>query len=338
MSDGVWLVELAAIGNSDDVPRLTADTLGVRDVGGVSLTELVAAHLEAQTVMLVFDNCEHVVDGAAEFVGSLLGRCPEARILATSREGLGVSGEQLVAVAPLDAAHAGTELFRRAEPARSTPRSTWTSGASRWKISADDSTAFRWRSSWRRRGCERSHHWIWPPGSTTDSALLTAGRRSSIERHRTLRETVAWSFDLLEPDAQLVFARLSVFIGTFDLGAAEAVGTDGRLDEFEVDDLLDALVDRSMVTAESGPFGRRFRLLETMRQFAAEKLHEDGDRRCRRTTRSVVLNRSRTCRCDARKPRRARGRGPASTNSGPTSVPPTNGPARTATSPSLPRS
>jgi hypothetical protein len=106
--------------------------------------------------------------------------------------------------------------------------------------------------------------------------LLTGGRRASVERHRTLRATIQWSYDLLTEDEQMLFRRLSIFAGPFDLAAAEAVAADESLDVVAVDDLLGALVERSMVSVESGPFGRRFRLLETMRQFGAELLSEVG--------------------------------------------------------------
>jgi len=276
MPDGVWLVELATIGNADDVARLVADVLGVRESGGRRLTEQVAAHVEGQSMLLLLDNCEHVVDGVIELIAAVLARGNSVRILATSREGLAVSGEQLVAVAPLDTNGAATELF--AERARSVDPTfdleAWREPVAEVCRRLDGVPLAIELAAARVRTL-----------SPTDLAarlddrfrLLTAGRRSSIERHRTLRETVAWSFDLLEPDEQLVFIRLSVLTGTFDIRAAEAVAADDRLDEFDVDDLLDALVDRSMVMAESGPFGRRFRLLETIRQFGAEKLHERSE-------------------------------------------------------------
>jgi predicted ATPase len=107
--------------------------------------------------------------------------------------------------------------------------------------------------------------------------LLTTGRRAGPDRHRTLRATVAWSYDLLSPGQRLLFQRLSVFTGPFDLGAAEAVAAYDGLDTVDVDHLLGDLVERSMVAVDPGPLGRRFRLLETLRQFAAEHLAAHGD-------------------------------------------------------------
>jgi predicted ATPase/DNA-binding SARP family transcriptional activator len=272
---GAWLVELAGIVSSSDVVRAVADTLEVTESPGRTLTQSIVAALQARPALLVLDNCEHVVDGAAELAHAIAERCPGVRVLATSREALGVSGEQLIAVAPLDPAGPGAELFN--ERAREVS-STFDSHAHRDDVEeicrrldgvplAIELAAARTRT-------------LTPPDLVERLGdrlrLLTGGRRTSAERHRTLRATIAWSYDLLARPHRVLFGRLSIFAGPFDLAAARSVAADDELDPADVDDLLGDLVERSMLIVESGPFGRRFRLLETMREFAAEHLSEDG--------------------------------------------------------------
>jgi predicted ATPase/DNA-binding SARP family transcriptional activator len=298
-SGGAWLIGLAEIAASSDVARAVAAVLEVHEPPGRTLTDAIVASLGSHRALLVLDNCEHVVDGAADLARAVAEGCPEARVLATSREGLGVAGEQLVAVAPLDPAGAGVELFDE-RAAAATP--SFDPLASRAEVEeicrrldgvplAIELAAARTTSL-----------------SPTDLVarlddrlrLLTGGRRNSVERHRTMRATIMWSYDLLRQPEQVLFQRLSIFAGPFDLDAAGTVAADppptaarpprpgptepattgpwpAGVDALDVDDLLGGLVERSMVAVESGPFGRRFRLLETMRQFGAEHLSESGD-------------------------------------------------------------
>lgn len=271
---GAWLVELASITSSSDVPRAVADTLEVAESAGRTLTQSIVATLQSRPALLVMDNCEHVIDGAAELARAIAERCPGVRVLATSREALGVDGEQLIAVAPLDPVGPGAELFT--ERARAVSP-TFDSHAHRDDIEeicrrldgiplAIELAAARTRSLAPTDLVERLGDRL---------RLLTGGRRTSPERHRTLRATIGWSYDLLARPHQVLFGRLSIFAGTFDVGAARSVAVDEQIDVADVDDLLGDLVERSMLVVESGPFGRRFRLLETMREFAAEQLGED---------------------------------------------------------------
>jgi predicted ATPase/class 3 adenylate cyclase len=273
--DGAWLVELASIADPDDVPRAVADALGVTEIAGRSVTESIIAHLARRRCVLVLDNCEHVITGARALVGALLDGCSELVVLATSREGLAVQGERLVAVAPLEVGSAVTLFAERAsavDPAfdlhahRSSVEEVCARldgvplaielAAARVRSLSPDDLARRLDDHFR---------------------LLTGGRRAAVERHRTLRAAVEWSYDLLDPDERRLFDRLSVFVGWFDLAAVEAVCCDDDLDEYDAVDLLDSLIDRSMVLASSGPVGRRFRVLETLRQYGAERLAESGD-------------------------------------------------------------
>ncbi|MEM7323305.1 MAG: BTAD domain-containing putative transcriptional regulator [Actinomycetota bacterium] len=300
--DGAWLVELAGIASSDDVPRAVAAVLETREDPTKGPVGSIAASLATRQSLIVLDNCEHVVDGAAELAAALQESCPRLRILVTSREGLGVPGEQLMVVRPLEPEGAGVDLF--IERARAAAPS-FDPADDRDRIAeicrrldgvplAIELAAARIKTL--------------SPADLIDRLddrlrLLSGGRRGSVERHRTLRATVQWSYDLLDPAEQVLFRRLSVFAGTFDLAAATqvadgpgapiAAAVDGgvsapepgatpahhRTDAFDHDvgDLLGGLVDRSMLIVESGPFGRRFRLLETMRQFGAECLSDAGN-------------------------------------------------------------
>ena len=263
-----WLIELAEIASPADVPRAVADVLGVAQRPGHALTQSIVAVLRSRRALLVIDNCEHVIDGAAELVQAIVAGCSQVRVLATARERLAVAGEQVLVVGPLDPA-AGAELFH----ARA--------------LAADRTYDARAHHRYVEEICRRldgiplaielaaartiSHRPVDLVARLNDRLRVTGGRRTGAARHRTLRAAIQWSYDLLTPAEQTLFQRLSVFNAPFDLSAAEAVA-----DEQDVDDLLGDLVERSMVTVDSGPLGRRFRLLETMRQFAAEHLRERG--------------------------------------------------------------
>jgi predicted ATPase/DNA-binding SARP family transcriptional activator len=266
----VWLVELAAITDPNDVPRVTAETLGIAGGDGRTLTESVVAALRARPSLLVLDNCEHVIDGAARLAHAVAEDGGDTRVLATSREGLGVSGEQLIVVPPLDT-DAAVELFTHRARAVST---TLDLPADRAEVAeicrrldglplAIELAAARTTTLTPAELLDRLDDPL---------RLLAGGQRTSPQRHRTLRSTVQWSYDLLSAEQQRAFEQLAVFTGPFDLTAVEAVAADTDQDRVATDQLLSDLVERSMVSVESGPFGRRFRLLETLRRFADEQL------------------------------------------------------------------
>ncbi len=275
LPDGAWMIELAGITSPSEVPRAVAEVLEVSESPARSLTDSIVTALEERQTFLVLDNCEHVIDGAADLVAAVVERCADVRVLATSREGLGLAGEQLIAVTPLDPAGPAVELFD--ERALAADRS-FDPVANRGDVEeicrrldgvplAIELAAARIRSL--------------TPADLVDRLddrlrLLTGGRRGGVERHRTLRATIQWSYELLSAPERALFRRLSIFAGPFDLAAVEQVAADDDLDLLDIDRLLGDLVDRSMLVVESGPFGRRFRLLETMRQFGAELLAELG--------------------------------------------------------------
>ena len=273
---GAWLIELASVAQSSDVPRAVAGALGVRESPGRDLLDAVIAALRQRRALVVLDNCEHVVDGAARFVDAVIAHCPEIHVVATSRERLAVAGERVVTVGPLEPSVFGAELFRERAAALDPAFDTHANRPDIEEICrrldglplAIELAAARSRTM--------------PPAALLarldDSLrLLTGGGRSGVEHHRTLRATIEWSYDLLAANEQTVFRRLAAFVGPFDLAAAEAVATDASIDAIDVADCVARLVDQSMVVVESGPFGRRFKLLESMRQFATEQIRADDD-------------------------------------------------------------
>ncbi|MFI6316455.1 BTAD domain-containing putative transcriptional regulator [Nonomuraea sp. NPDC050556] len=245
----VWFVELGEVTSSGEVARAVADTLGVAQRAGRSVTESVVAALRSSPALLIVDNCEHVLDGAARLVQAIVRGCPEVRVLATSRERLDVDGERVFVVGSLDQV-AGEELFHvRALAADHT------------YDRADVAELCR-----RLDGIPLAIELAAARVRSHSPAQLLANvhvgvRRTGEPRHRSLRAAIQWSYDLLTPPEQELLQCLSIFNGPFHREAVAKVADD--------DEALSALVDRSMVTVEPGP---RFRLLEPIRQFAAALL------------------------------------------------------------------
>ncbi|MFD4668950.1 BTAD domain-containing putative transcriptional regulator [Lentzea sp. NPDC058450] len=242
---GGAFVSLAEITSSADVPRAVADALGIVERPGVSVAQAVVA---ARLSLLVLDNCEHVLDGAAAFAAAV---SASVRVLATSRERLSVPDERVVVVEPLDA-EASVELFdvraRAADP-------SYTGDAAVAELCRRlDGIPLAIELAAAR---VRSHR----PVELLDR-LDIGVRRTGAARHRTVRAAIQWSYDLLSADEQALFCRLSVFAAPFGLDAV----TD--------DHLLGDLVERSMLTVHEGLFGRRFRMLEPLRQFASSLLED----------------------------------------------------------------
>jgi predicted ATPase/DNA-binding SARP family transcriptional activator len=269
--DGVWFVPLASVTDGRGIPGAVAEALGVADPDSSSPQRLVASWLAHRQVLLLLDNCEHLVDPCAHFVEQLLRATGDGvRIVATSREALGVPGELQMPVAPLDAAEAVVLFAERA-----------TSIAPEFDLGSNREHV--------RRICERLDGM--PLAIELAAArvktlepeeiaarlddrfrLLTSGPRTAEARHKTLRATVDWSHALLDRDEQVLFRRVAVFRGGWTLAAAEAVC--GEPDGEDVLDVLSRLVDRSLVVAEAG----RFRMLETIRAYAEERIDEVGER------------------------------------------------------------
>jgi predicted ATPase/DNA-binding SARP family transcriptional activator/DNA-binding CsgD family transcriptional regulator len=288
--DGVWLVELAPLSEGALVPQAVARALGVMERPGEPLTDTLAEVLQTKQALVVSDNCEHLVAAVAQLVDVLLDSCPGVRVLATSREVLGIAGETTWLVSSLSVPdprqRPTTEELERYESVRLfAERAHYRNPA--FALSPQNAQAVA-------RICERldgiplaielaaarvglSAEQI---ATRLDDSLklLTTGSRTASARQRTLRGALDWSYDLLSEPERVLFARLSIFAGGWTLEAAEAVGVGEDIEEGEVFDLLLRLVDKSLVVAEASAGGAvRYRMLEPVRQYAQEKLKEKGE-------------------------------------------------------------
>ena len=271
--DGVWLCELAPVAEPAAVAHAVATTLSIRTQAGLSLVDSVVDALRGRRLLVILDNCEHLLDAAAELVGRVTESCPTVTVLATSREPLGVAGERVWVVPSLSAATEGVRLFcDRAEAAHASFSPSEGDLAVIAEICerldgiplAIELAAARVRFMTAADLAERLH----------DRFRLLRGGRRGLERHHTLAATVQWSYRLLAEAERVLFDRLSVFAGGFTLAAAEAVCADDRVDRLDVAGDLAALVDKSMVVADRAGNHARYRLLETLRQFGEERLDE----------------------------------------------------------------
>jgi predicted ATPase/class 3 adenylate cyclase len=286
--DGVWLVELAAVTDQDAVPAAISRALRLAVNPGRPALEALLDALALQDVLIVLDNCEHLIGGCAKAAEAIARRCPRVHLLATSREPLGI-GEVIYRVPSLSLPGPGA-------PGSGTPGSSDAvalfaerARANGVALSVDEQAGPVAVSVCRRldgmplaielaAARLRSMSLSELHGRLDQRfRLLTGGSRTALGRQQTLRATVGWSYSLLTGAEQLLLGRLSVFAGGFGLDAAEAVCGSGDLDVLDVADLLGSLVDKSLVVAELGGGTLRYRLLETIRLFAAERLVEAGE-------------------------------------------------------------
>jgi predicted ATPase len=270
--DGVWVFELAAVTDPAAVPDAVAAVMGIVQQPGRSVSESVAAALEGRSRLLVFDNCEHVVDSVADLVEAILAASSTVKVLATSREGIGVADERLWRVPSLDDG-AAVELFaERAQSAVSGSLAGETTAVEDVCRRLDgiplaiELAASRMASMTAAEVRDR----------LDDRFKLLVGSRRGLERHQTLRHAVAWSYDLLDDAEKVLLERCSVFAGGFDLQSACAVAGLDDPDEYAVLDRLDALVRKSLLIADRSSGRTRFSMLETIRQFAGEQLVAGG--------------------------------------------------------------
>ena len=298
--DGVRFVDLAAVpatpeATADAVPLAVASAVGAKVAAPQDVTAAVVAHLRAARALLVLDNCEHVLPAAADVAAAVLAGCPAVRVLATSRAPLGVGGEAEFRVPPLSAPPPGTAwspadlrqldtvrlLVDRAALVRPSFALTDDNAADVASVCrkldglplAVELAAARLKSLSPRQLADRLGDVL---------GLLSGGPRTAQPRQRTLRAVIDWSHDLLTPPERVALARLSVFAGTASLEAAEAVLPDPTpgdpIAPADVVDLVAALVDKSLLVAEDRGGATRFRLLELVRQYAAERLDASGER------------------------------------------------------------
>ncbi|HEY2508310.1 MAG TPA: adenylate/guanylate cyclase domain-containing protein [Streptosporangiaceae bacterium] len=286
--DGVWLAELAPISDPGQVPRAVALALGLPDSGDQAAA--ITQALAGQRVVLVLDNCEHVIDAAAKFCDEVLRQCPDVRFLATSREPLGIGGETVYRVPSLSLP--GADAQSAGELAGSDAVRLFVARAKGQdaRFALDDAVAQQVATICRRldgiplalelAAARLSSMSLAQVAARLDQRfrLLTGGSRNAMPRQQTLQATVDWSFSLLNPAERETLTRLSVFVGGFELEAAETVCAGGDVDELDVMDLVRSLVDKSLVVADRQADSVRYRQLETIRQYcAAELLRAAGD-------------------------------------------------------------
>jgi len=288
--DGAWLVELAPLADPAVLPRAVAAALSVRESPGRTVTEGLVAHLRDRCLLLVLDNCEHLLGPAAELADTLLGACAELTVLATSREPLAIPGEvawQVPALAVPDpggdappealAGYAAVRLFldRAADNRSRTPIAPEALAVVAHICCRLDGIALAIELAAARAG-------VLSLGEIADRlddrfGLLTAGSRIALPRHQTLLAALDWSHELLSVGERVLLRRLSVFAGGFTLGAVEAVCSGDEVARPVVLDLLARLVMRSLVVAETTGTQTRYRLLETIRAYAHDRLVEAGE-------------------------------------------------------------
>ena len=282
--DGVWLIELATLTEPALVPQTAAVALGLSAGEPAAATAAVAAYLASRRALIVLDNCEHLIDACASFAVATLRSCPRVTVLATSREALDVPGETIWPVPPMSLESA--DPAEDSEAARLFADRARLRGPGYVRTPANDGAVARIcaRVDGLPLAIELAAARV-TVLSVTQIAdrlddqlrLLTAGGRTALPRHRTLRATLAWSHDLLSGTERRVLRRLGVFSGGFTAPGAMAVASAPEETEADVLDLLGSLVGKSLVVAEGEGQAVRFRLLESIRQYATEKLDESGE-------------------------------------------------------------
>lgn len=273
--DGVWFAELAAVGHDRDIAQVVAGVFGLREEFGRPIIDTLSEQLRDVDALLVVDNCEQVLDAAARLIESLLRACPKLRVLATSREPLGVAGEIAWRVPSLDSSTAVALFVERAQQAR--PGFVPDSAA----LTAIEQIADRLDGIPLAIELAAARVRMMHPTRIATALddrfrLLTGGSRTAMPRQQTLEASVAWSYELLDDEERALARRLSVLYG-FTLETAEAVGCDDEADRFGVLDLLTRLVDKSLIHVDHESAADRYRMLESVRQFLQTRLVESGE-------------------------------------------------------------
>ena len=287
---GVWFVELAPLTDPELIPQSILSTIGLSETAGKAPVEILKEYLHEKTSLIVLDNCEHLIEASAKVANVLLNAAPELKILASSREVLGVHGEaaypvpslslpdlkHLPAIEQLSQYEAVRLFIDRAllvqphfavtnENAPAVAQICHRLGgiplaielaAARLRILSAEQIASRLDDRFR---------------------LLTGGARTSLPRQQTLRAMIDWSYDLLAENEKLLFHRLAVFAGGWSLELAEQICSDDKLNSFDILDMLGHLVDKSLVAVDEDKTGTRYHILETVRQYAREKLFETDE-------------------------------------------------------------
>jgi predicted ATPase len=288
--DGVWFIELAPLAIGDYLPTTVAQAMGITLRGeGDPLASLVGV-VKAKKALLIFDNCEHIIESAARAIGALLRDCPQIRILASTRQSLGISGEiayRMPSLTTPDGLRALTAADARQYPAIALFVERAAAVDHRFTLSDDNAPVIG----------EICRHLDGIPlaielaaarvkilsprqlreGLDERFRVLTGKRRDLLPRQQTLRALIDWSYDLLDKRERALFRRLGVFVSGFTLDGALAVGSGETLDELDVFEVLASLVDQSLVLAEPDGDALRYRMLESTQAYAREKLAAEGE-------------------------------------------------------------
>lgn len=288
VEDAAW-VELAPLSDPRALAAYAATALGVPDRAGKPSFAHIVQRVQGRPLLLVLDNCEHIVERCAAFVAQLLRECQALKILATSREALGVAGERVVVVHPLslpagdvltlEAAQASDAVALFVERARDVLAGFELTSKNAAAVSricrrldgiplALELAAARMRALDPEQLAARLE---------SSLGLLDAAGRAALPRHRTIRDTIDWSYRLLTEDERTLLRRLAVFNGTFSLDAVEAICADARERGAAALDLVTGLIDKSLLLCDAGDAGTRYRLLETVREYAGERLRDAGE-------------------------------------------------------------
>jgi predicted ATPase/class 3 adenylate cyclase len=288
--DGVWFVELAPISDPQLVPRTTAIAIGLREEPQRPVTDMLCDYLREKRMLIILDNCEHLVEACAQMADKILRSAPHVRVLTSSREALGIAGEVTYRVPSLrlpDVEHLPpVESLSQYEAVKlfidravsAVPKFTVT----------NDNAPFVAQICQRLDGIPLAIELaaakvrvlsVEQISRRLDDRfrLLTGGSRTALERHQTLRAAIDWGYNLLLSREQGLFRRLSIFTGGWTLEAAELVCSDDLIDHDDVLDLLEHLINKSIVIVEESKHETRYRFLETMRQYAYEKLADSGE-------------------------------------------------------------
>jgi predicted ATPase/class 3 adenylate cyclase len=287
--DGAWLAELAAASDEDAFLQVVASAIGAPQVPGLSLADTLVDYLRPKQLLLVLDNCEHLLEPTSHLAERVLRECPATVLLATSREGFGIPGEQVwpLRSLPVPDTSADTatlvvnEAIRLFEDRAHAVKPAF--GVERGNARAVAEICRRLDGMPLAIELAAARVAVMNPDDIARRLderfrLLTGGRRTAVERHQTLRAAVDWSYSMLAPRDQRVFDRLGVFSGSFDADAVEAIVTDDESDGWDALESLAGLVTKSLVVSEERSVGAaRYAMLETLRQYARERLDESGE-------------------------------------------------------------
>jgi predicted ATPase/DNA-binding winged helix-turn-helix (wHTH) protein len=289
-ADGVWLVELAPLADGGLVAEALCRVVGAPVSGERPAVEVAAAFLRQRAMLLILDNCEHVLDSAAQLAAALLKHCPGVKILATSRQNFGIDGETVYRMPSLPLPAADQPLTAESAMQSDAVRlfvERANDAAGGYLLTDEDAPTVvgicrRLDGVAMATELAAARLRVLKPAEIAARLedvfrLLTGGSKAALPRQQTLRATIDWSFALLAPEEQILLRRLSVFVDGFSLEGATAVASGGEIDELDVLDLLGALVDKSLVNADTSGAVTRYRMLGTTRHYAREKLAESGE-------------------------------------------------------------